>query len=176
MDSILFTETQKFDQIWIRAIVLLLTIFLFIVFGTAIYEQIFRGIPVGSKPAPDAVLVILALFFFLLSITLCWLFFSLRLILEVRKNKICYRFPPLINRTRIINTSEISGYAIRKYKPIAEFGGWGIRWGWSGKGDAFNVRGNIGLQLQLKNGKKILFGTQRPEALLASIKKIMQSA
>jgi hypothetical protein len=51
---------------------------------------------------------------------------------------------------------------IRKYKTILEYGGWGYRLYFGiGKKLAYNIRGNIGLQLELKNGKKVLIGTQR---------------
>ncbi len=39
----------------------------------------------------------------------------------------------------------------------------GIRYG--PKGTAYNVSGKIGLQLELKNGKKILIGTRKPEEI-----------
>ncbi|MCB0473313.1 MAG: hypothetical protein KDC69_02350 [Flavobacteriaceae bacterium] len=51
---------------------------------------------------------------------------------------------------------------IRKYNPVLEYGGWGVRLNYYRKrGRAFNVSGNIGLQLILKNGKKILIGTHK---------------
>ncbi len=47
-------------------------------------------------------------------------------------------------------------------------------YGWGKSGSAFNVKGNIGLQLYLKNGKKVLFGTQRPDALKRAMDKMMK--
>ena len=41
-----------------------------------------------------------------------------------------------------------------------EYGGWGVRYSLTGKGRAFNVSGNIGLQLEFINGEKVLIGTQ----------------
>jgi hypothetical protein len=54
---------------------------------------------------------------------------------------------------------------IRKYNPIKDYGGWGIRWGSFRKGNAYNMSGNMGLQLVFKDGKKLLFGTQRSSEL-----------
>ncbi|MBK8703741.1 MAG: hypothetical protein IPN33_08970 [Saprospiraceae bacterium] len=54
---------------------------------------------------------------------------------------------------------------VRQYKPIAEFGGWGLRYSMSGKGRALNVSGNMGLQLEFKDGKKLLIGTQKPKEI-----------
>ncbi|MBQ4803289.1 hypothetical protein J8L88_10555 [Aquimarina sp. MMG015] len=61
---------------------------------------------------------------------------------------------------------------IRKYDPIYEYGGWGIRMNIRGKGKAFNISGNIGLQLEFLNNKKLLIGTNKPEKLSEALKKI----
>ncbi len=73
-----------------------------------------------------------------------------------------------------INIEDIAEWKIRTYKPIQEYGGWGIRFGISQSGTAYNTRGNVGLQLKLKSGKKILIGTQRAsdlEAIMTAITK-----
>ena len=43
-------------------------------------------------------------------------------------------------------------------------GGWGIRF-WTKYGTVYNVKGNKGLAIELKNGKKMLIGTQKPKEL-----------
>lgn len=61
---------------------------------------------------------------------------------------------------------QIDSAYVRSYNPIGEYGGWGIRGGklWSkSKGKAINVSGDIGIQLELKNGDKLLIGTQKKE-------------
>jgi hypothetical protein len=58
---------------------------------------------------------------------------------------------------------EISEAYVRKYDAISEYGGWGLKVGafWrKSKGIAINVSGDTGIQLELKNGKKILIGTK----------------
>jgi len=57
----------------------------------------------------------------------------------------------------------------REYKPIREYGGWGIRYVIGGI--AYNVYGNKGVQLILKNKKKVLVGTQKPEEFYQAIVK-----
>ncbi|AUC86670.1 hypothetical protein CW731_06850 [Polaribacter sp. ALD11] len=62
--------------------------------------------------------------------------------------------------------NEISKVGIRTYLPISEFGGWGLRGGFffnKGKEKAVNVSGDIGIQLVLKNGEKLLIGTQKKQ-------------
>lgn len=50
---------------------------------------------------------------------------------------------------------------VRTYSPIREYGGWGFRQALGEKGKAYNVKGNKGIQIQLKTGKNILIGTQK---------------
>ena len=53
---------------------------------------------------------------------------------------------------------------IREYKPIMEYGGWGIRG--FGSNRALNIKGKIGLQLVFKNGQKLLIGTQKADEIV----------
>jgi hypothetical protein len=54
---------------------------------------------------------------------------------------------------------------VRQYSPIAEYGGWGLRLGLFGKGQAYNVSGDKGLQLEFTTGQRLLIGTNKPEEL-----------
>jgi len=42
-------------------------------------------------------------------------------------------------------------------------------------GVAYNISGNMGLQLELKNGKKILLGTRKPTELEDVLKKVQRT-
>ncbi len=53
------------------------------------------------------------------------------------------------------------------YRPIREYGGWGIRG--FGKRRALNMRGNLGVLLVRKDGSTLLIGSQKPRDLLAAI-------
>ncbi len=53
------------------------------------------------------------------------------------------------------------------YRPIAEYGGWGIRG--FGKRRALNTRGNRGVLLTKTDGSTILIGSQKPRELLAAL-------
>ena len=88
------------------------------------------------------------------------LFLSMRLDTKITPEGIHYRFRPFHLRDRAIPWSEIAKVYLRIYRPIAEYGGWGIKGGF-GSGTAYNVKGNLGLQIELKSGKRILLGTQR---------------
>ena len=92
----------------------------------------------------------------------------------IDQDGIHYRFFPLIFRDKLISKAEIQRFEIRKYNPVINYGGWGVKRSFKW-GRAYNVSGNIGLQLYLTNGKKVLFGTQRPQAILYAMEEIMKS-
>jgi len=96
-----------------------------------------------------------------------YLFYSLKLITEVRNDGLYIRFFPLSHR--IIPFENIKYCEVRTYRPIKEYGGWGIRYGRKGK--AYNVSGNRGVQLKLSEGKPLLIGSQKPEELARTINK-----
>ena len=156
MASGYFTETQRFRQLWIWA---LLT-GLLVLFIWAFVQQIILGIPWGNNPASDTGLIL----FCLIPLGIVVLFLIARLETRIDRMGISYRFLPFHRKWRLIEWSTVGRAYIRKYNSIAEFGGWGIRFGLKG-GKAYNVSGNHGLQLELKNGKKLLIGTRKPEEL-----------
>ena len=93
------------------------------------------------------------------------LFMSFRLDTRIDESGVWYRFFPLQAKMGCVVWADVEKAYIRKYNPILDYGGWGIRFGLGGKGKAYNISGNIGLQLELKTGKKILFGTQQPDKI-----------
>lgn len=159
-----------------------------------LYQQIVRGVQVGNSPTPNAVMIVIVIS---LGIVL-WVYFSLNLEVWIDQDGIHYRFFPLIYKNKLISKEEIQRFEIRKYSPILDyggrgirhgigwklsiidfkvgvFGGWGIRHGIGRKwGKAYIVSGNIGLQLYLTNGKKVLFGTQRSQSIMYAMEEIMK--
>jgi len=159
-NKILFSEIQKFRQAWIWIIILAIAG----VFWYAFITQIFFKIPFGNKSMPDDYL---AVFWLVFGIGLPVLFYNIKLITEVRNDGIYIRFFPIHFSFRKIPFDQLKKYEVRTYRPILEYGGWGIRWGFKGK--AYNVSGNRGVQLELMNGKRILIGSERPEELFYAI-------
>ena len=68
---------------------------------------------------------------------------------------------------RMIRFEYIESAAMRQYKPIMEYGGWGYRIGPSGT--AYNAQGNEGVQLTLKDAKRVLIGSQRATELASLV-------
>jgi hypothetical protein len=102
------------------------------------------------------------------------LIFSMNLRTKVDNKGITYSFKPFL-REKNLKWADLDKVWVRKYKPIAEYGGWGFRVAWFKKtGKAYSVWGNYGLQLHLKSGKKILIGTQKKDELVTFLKRLKE--
>ena len=152
MNRILFTENQGFDRHWARIPLYLLGIGNIMLFAYGLFNQLILGQPWGDKPMSDAGLIIVSIFTLFIWVGIFLLFQKSKLITSIGTEFIQFRYPPFINKSRTISIEEIRHMEIRKYKPLWEFGGYGIRTSLR-SGKAYNVRGNIGLQLYLNNGK-----------------------
>ncbi len=172
MEKVLFREEQKFDQWWLWLIILVTGISVLIPFSSGIYTQIILGKPWGDKPTSDGVLIGTAIFALSIMVGINWLFIKIKLITEVRSDGVWFRFPPLLSKWKCIRKEEIERYEIRKYRAFWEYGGYGIAQGIRKYGKAYNVCGNIGLQLYLFNGRKILIGTHKKQALEYAMNKM----
>lgn len=173
MEKVYFTEEQRFSNFWLYVFVVIVFTIAIAPTVTALYSQLILGIPYGDEPATNEGLMVLLFVLLAMFVFTLLLFHKMKLVVEVRNSGVFYRYPPFIIKFKQIKKSEIEKFEIRKYSPIREYSGWGIRYSWAKSGRAYNVRGNIGLQLYLTNGKKILFGTQRGEALERAMKKMM---
>lgn len=161
----LIKETQRNNQWWIWLLLIAMNGF----WLYAVVRQVFMGDVLGNNPAPDAVL----LGFGLIPIALLVLFFIMRLEIEICENGIYYRYLPFISKKQFISKEEIVQWEVGEYKPIKEYGGWGIRPKWKGqKGMALNVKGNMGIRLQLSNGKVLVLGTQQPDVMRRAIEQM----
>jgi hypothetical protein len=69
-------------------------------------------------------------------------------------------------RTRI-PTSEILSAEARAYRPVRDYGGWGIRG--FGRRRALNARGNLGVLVTRQDGSTLMIGSQRPRELLEAL-------
>ena len=157
-----FSETQYFRQKWLWVIIIFFPAFS--LYG--IYEQIIMGNPIGEKPISDDGLI---WFTILIGVGLPILFYNIRLKTRVDDEGLHYQFFPIHMKERTIRFVDIESFKARKYSPLKEFGGWGIRYGFEGK--AYNVSGEEGLQLILKNNRKILFGSQKAKQMEKAMRK-----
>ena len=165
-NKILFTESQKFKQWWLWLI--LLGINGFLLYG--FYIQLLIKQPFGDKPMSDNGLIV-AVF---ISILVSLLFYTIKLQTIIKDDGIYYRFFPIHKAFRKFIWDRIKLSFIRKYNPITEYGGWGLRFGLMGMGKAVNISGNKGLQLVLTTNSKILIGTNKPDELNEVLSRIGQ--
>ena len=75
------------------------------------------------------------------------------------------RFFPLVTRT--IARAEIARWEARTYRPIREYGGWGLRIAPGRR--AYSVSGDRGVELELTDGRRVMIGSRRAEELAAAI-------
>ncbi|MFD0710497.1 DUF6141 family protein [Paenibacillus sp. GCM10027626] len=161
--KVIYREVQRPRQFLWWLLVLLVTVFMWYGF----IQQIILGIPFGSKPAPDAVLVAL---WFLFGIAFPIIMLRLiKLIIEVRGDGLYIRFIPFHAQYRQFLYKDITHYEPIIYNPLNRFGGWGIRVNFNGE-TAYIMNGKQGLQLKLRN-QTVVIGTQKPKEL----KKAMDS-
>jgi hypothetical protein len=168
MGKIYFKEEQRFTQVWIWMLLIALS-------GLWIWEfiqQIIMGIPFGDKPAPDIVVILTGIFPLLAII----LFRSLILETSIDEEGVAYRFRPFQRKFKVIKATDIARYEVKKYSPLKDYGGWGIRYGSSKNGKAYNVKGNQGVLFEFKSGKRFMLGTQKPSEIRSALDKLMKSS
>ena len=161
-EPILFREVQRPRQIWIWVIIL----FIAAINWYGFIQQILFGIPFGNKPAPDFLLIIFWLVFGIL-FPLCLCFF-MKLITEVRQDGVYIRFMPFHSKYQRIPFTDIEKYTAITFKPIAQFGGIGIRVNLQGE-TAYIMSGNEGIKVHQTNQKVIVIGSQRPNELIEAL-------
>lgn len=162
--TLIFREDQRFCQTWLMLIVVIIPL----IYIFTIIDMIFWNESSDLTSASNIATVFVGL---VIGTGLPALFYLARLTTEVRTDGIYVRFSPFHRSFRKIS-EDVSSYEIRLYKPIREYGGWGIRGG--KRNGAYNVRGNMGLQLIYANGNKLLIGTQKPDELIIAVHSVLK--
>ncbi|MBA4277534.1 hypothetical protein [Flavobacterium sp.] len=165
-NEVLFTESQKFKQWWLWLILLGINgLFLF-----GLFKQVIGGQQFGDKPMSNVGLIVTTV----LTIVLTILFVNFRLDTTITKDGIYVRFFPFHLKFKHYSWDSLTKSYVRQYSPLTEYGGWGLRLGLFGKGTAYNVSGDKGLQLEFTDKKKLLIGTNKPDELTETLKKVGQ--
>jgi len=151
-----FYEKQRFRQWWLWLIIIF-------VLGFSVYNFIENReyFSIGE--------IIVS---FVVSIIIFILFFIIKLETKIDELGIRVRLFPFHLQFKYFPWRNIQKVYIREYSPIGEYGGWGLRIGLFGKGKAYNVSGNIGLQLVFNDNKKLLIGTQKSEEIKFFLEEI----
>ena len=159
-----FFEEQRFHQWWI---------WLLVIVGAVLgwwgfLQQIVLGHPWGMNPGPDWAIILAWL---LTGIGLPLFFLYGKLVVTVSGESVEIYFRPLTRR--VIPIDNIARFKARIYSPIGEYGGWGLRG--LGKNRAYNISGNRGVELVLKDGRIIMIGSQRAEELAQAINNALET-
>ena len=165
--QIIYREEQKFG-LWLQLLVGLPMIWVV----TVSIIQLIKDSPGQGSPG------ILAIIFLILAgvvvpVLIVGLLWALKLETEVRPDGLYVLYFPFHIKFKRFGADDLSECYARKYRPIWEYGGWGIRYSF-GKGKAYNVSGNEGVQLVFKNGRRLLIGSQRAGELEEAIRSIME--
>jgi len=146
----IFKEEQRFTQTWL---IVIIVISLIVPLAIILKE-------IDKLSASE---IIISIGTIILASGLIFLF---KLSTRIDEKGIHYKFFPFHLKFKTVVWNDIENAYIRTYDAISEYGGWGIRGGtlwYKAKGKAINISGNIGIQLELKDGKKLLIGTNKKE-------------
>jgi Family of unknown function (DUF6141) len=92
---------------------------------------------------------------------------TLRQVTEVTASGVRVRLAPLQPHGREVCWPQLVRYAAISYRPLREYGGWGIRGG--GDRMAYNASGDLGVLVETSDGRSLLIGSLRPLELERAI-------
>jgi hypothetical protein len=158
----IYREVQRFHQKWLWMVALAAAFATFF----AVVEQFLLDRDVGNHPLSDiAVLVVCGL----VGVGLPVLLWIARLIVEVHKDGVYFRFIPFHRRYQKLALDKIIKYEAVSYRPLADYGGWGIRRG--KEGYAYTVSGSRGVMFGLEHGRNVLLGSNKPEEMARAVEQ-----
>jgi hypothetical protein len=126
------------------------------------------GAGVLMDPSVNRATALLILALFALGVGGFWVLLG-QLQVQVTRSAVQVGFGYVSLIRKRIPFADISAVEPVEYRPILEFGGWGIRFGRNGK-RAWTIRGNRAVRLQLKDGKLVYVGSEKPERLAERIR------
>lgn len=166
MTQKIFTETQRFNKPGVDFVL----VAILIVFGYMYVQQEILNVPLSAEPASPSGL----LGGFSITLGVFLLLKSLRFKTRIDGEGIHYQLLPFHFKMKTIPWQFVESASLRTYDAIKEYGGYGFRIGFSGKGKAYIFGGQIGLQI-VYEGRKLLVGTQSPQALEEALKRYKTS-
>jgi hypothetical protein len=158
MEKIYFREEQRFWDVWWIKLVMIGV--LVIDFASKYSESGLSGYLTSGFLVRS-----------LIPLGIIVLFYVMKLEVTIDAQGISYRFFPFHLKKHRINWVDVDAVYIRQYSPLGEYGGWGVRMGISGAGTAYNISGNMGLQVEMGK-RRVLFGTRQPEILDTALRSL----
>jgi len=147
--GLLFYEKQQFRQWWLWLLLAVINIIV-------LYPLILNSGTVEMPALAGETILLLVTF---------WLW-RLALVTKIDRKGIYVKFESFHRDFKFYDWESIDYCEIKKYNPIMDYGGWGIRIG------AYNVSGNTGLLIYFKDGTKLMLGTNKEDELFAALSQI----
>lgn len=152
-----FYSTQKS---WMSALFATLGCVFLIVQGLFLYSTRYKWTAIYLVP------VLLPLLFLFLAM----LFGSLQV--EVTREQLIVRAGLLRARLLRVGRADVQSVRVESFNPLADFGGWGIRYARGTWGYIF--RGHRGVRVETRKGKRYLITSDEPEKLAAALQTMPQ--
>lgn len=148
-----FREEQRFNQIWVWAILIAPMVMVLSQFTIDIIDK-------KEFETED----IIGITFVTLIFTglIIW-FRRIKLETIISEKGIDIRYNGLFTKKHFPK-SDIVKVELVTYDPLWHYGGWGLRYS-TKRGWCYNVAGDKGCKLTLKNGKAVMIGTQQSEEM-----------
>lgn len=162
-EKVLFYEKQRLTQWWLWLIVILAVSVPLVI---DVVKMLRNGIP-------QQLMLYSILSYVACIIPVIILLCIIKLETEITEKCIYVRMFPLHISFRSYAFSEMEAYYVRKYRPVREYGGWGLKGTFNNR--ALNISGNQGLQIVFKNGKKLLIGTRKPQEIMEILKSLQSN-
>ena len=169
--DVVFRDVQRFTQRWLWALIVVAVLAAVGLFVWGMVQQLVFGETWGDRPMSDTGLAVTGTLCILFHLGIIALFAFCKLITEVRSDGLYIRLVPFHLSFRRIPLDDLESFAALTYRPIREYGGWGIKGGRGGR--AYNVSGDRGVRLNYGTGRHIMIGSQRAEELAEAIGKIL---
>jgi hypothetical protein len=164
-----YYEVQEMKGTWVWIVLLGLTVLSF---------SLMIAMNISEKNTFDIkVLIYVGSGLSLVFTTIAILFSRARLETTIDARGISFRFPPFQLKSKNIPFSQIIKWEVGDYNPMKEAGGWGSFKAGKPKeqNPAYIVSGKTALFLHLDNGKRIILGTQRKDAIQYAMRKQLEN-
>ncbi len=167
-----FVEVQHFRQWWFWLPLVGASAAVVGLPGYGVVMQLVLGRPWGNNPMSDAALLAAAIATLVVWAALLALVAAMHLRTEVRADGLYVRYFPYHLSFHRLPLADVAQVEPVTYQPLADYGGWGIRFAKTGK--AYNVSGNRGVRLTYTTNRHVLIGSQKPDELAAAIEAIRE--
>lgn len=129
--------------------------------------QVVVGLPFSGSTGPESD-VFIWIIWLTFGLGMPAFFSMMRLEITVTPENLVYRYWPIHVTNRTIPRSLICSAEATTYRPLRDFGGWGIRQNRRGK--AYTVSGKEGIWVTQNDGTALLLGSQNAAGLAEALR------